>query len=182
MMLRSCPREAEVKALLERGQWPQACAPDLRDHVSTCRSCSELALVTTAFQRARNQAIGAAKPGSPGLLWWRAQLRRRNVAVERISKPILSAQIFALAVNLVVAAAVTVWQARHGVAWLTWLQELAHSINSQWLGSLLLNDLLHIDLFSSGSNSLLGPLMLISALSALALVGCVVVYFASQKQ
>ena len=122
MMMRSCTREAEVKALVERGQWPQACAPDLRDHVSTCRSCSELALVTAAFQRARNQAVGAAKIGSPGLLWWRAQLRRRNVAVERISKPILSAQIFALAVNLVVAAAVAVWQARHGVAWLTWLQ------------------------------------------------------------
>ena len=179
MMLRSCPREADVQALLERGQWPQACAPDLREHVSTCRSCRDLALVTTAFQRARSQAIGAAKPGSPGLLWWRAQLRRRNVAVERISKPILRAQIFAFVVNLVVVAVVAVWQARHGVAWLTWLQELAHSANSQWLSSILSSDHLH-DLFSSGSNSLLGPLMLISAFSALA--GCVVVYFASEKQ
>ena len=173
-MMRSCTREAEVKALVERGQWPQACAPDLRDHVSTCRSCSELALVTTAFQRARNQAMGAAKIGSPGLLWWRAQLRRRNVAVERISRPILSAQIFALAVNLVVAAAVVVWQARHGVAWLTWLQELPHSFSSQWFGSLLS--------FGSDGDSLMSPLVLVATLSALALVGCVVVYFASEKQ
>jgi hypothetical protein len=177
MMLRSCRREAEIKALVERGQWPQACAPDLRDHVSTCGPCSELALVTTAFQRARNQALGAAKLGSPGLLWWRAQLRRRNVAVERISKPILNAQIFAIAVNLAVAAAVAVWQARHGLAWLTWLQQLPHNVSSQWLSALV-----PTDLFSSGLNSLASPLVLISALSALALVGGVVVYFASEKQ
>jgi hypothetical protein len=177
MLMRSCTREAEVKALVERGQWPQACAPDLRDHVSACRSCSELALVTSAFQRARNQAVGAAKIGSPGLLWWRAQLRRRNAAVERISKPILSAQIFALAVNLVVAAAVAVWQARQGVAWLTWLQELPHSFGSQWFSSLLPSGL-----FGSGDSLLMNPLVLVSALSVVALVGCVVVYFASEKQ
>ncbi len=182
MMLRPCPREAEVKALVERGQWPQASAPDLRAHVSTCRPCSELALVTAAFQHARNQAVGAAKLGSPGLLWWRAQLRRRNVAVERIARPIISAQIFALAVNLVVAAAVAVWQARQGLAWLTWLQQLPHNFSSQWLGSLLPADFLHIDFFGSGAGSLMSPLVLISALSALALAGCVVVYFASEKQ
>jgi hypothetical protein len=177
MIFRSCPREAEVKALVERGQWPQACAPDLRSHVSACRSCSDLALVTAAFQRARNQAVGAAKTGSPGLLWWRAQLRRRSVAVERISKPILSAHIFALAVNLVVAAAVAVWQARHGVAWLTWLEQLPRNIGSQSLTSIL-----HADLFNASPDSMMNPLMLISALAAVALVGGVVVYFTSEKQ
>ena len=177
MMLRACTREAEVKALVERGQWPQACAPDLREHVSTCRSCGELALVTAAFQRARNQAVGVAKIGSPGLVWWRAQLRRRDVAVERIAKPIVGAQIFALIVNLVVAAAVAVWQARQGVAWLTWIQQLPHGFSSQWLGSLL-----PAEFFSSGGGSLMSPLVLISALSILALVGCLVVYFASEKQ
>jgi hypothetical protein len=177
MMLRACPRETEVKALVERGQWPQACAPELRNHVSACRSCSELALVTAAFQRARNQALGAAKTGSPGLLWWRAQLRRRSVAVERISKPILSAQIFALAVNLVGAAAVALWQARHGVAWLTWLEQLPRDFGSQLLASLF-----HPDLFRSSPDSMMSPLVLISALAAVALVGGVVVYFASEKQ
>jgi hypothetical protein len=177
MMLRSCSREAEVKALVERGQWPQACAPELRNHVSACRPCSELALVTAVFQRARNQAVGAAKTGSPGLLWWRAQLRRRSVAVQRISKPIVGAQIFALAVNLIVAAAVAVWQARQGVAWLTWLEQLPRNVGSQALASFP-----HFDLFSSSPNSLMSPLVLISALAAVALVGGVVVYFASEKQ
>jgi hypothetical protein len=177
MILRSCTREAEVKALVERGQWPQACAPDLRAHVDVCRSCSELALVSAAFGRARNEALRTAKLGSPGLLWWRAQLRRRHVAVERISRPILSAQIFAIALNLAVAASLAGWQARHGLAWLTWLQQVSHDFNSQWLGSIL-----PTDLFSAGSGSLMNPLVLISAFSILALVGCVVVYFASEKQ
>ena len=177
MRLRSCPREHEVKTLVERGQWPQACAPELRTHVDHCRSCSELAVVTAAFQRARNQAMGIAKLGSPGLLWWRAQLRRRNTAVERISRPILSAQIFALTVNLLVAVAVAVWQARHGLAWLTWLQQLPHGIGTQWLSSLV-----PMGPFDSGVASLLSPLILIAAASAIALIGCVVVYFASEKQ
>jgi hypothetical protein len=176
MMLRSCPREAEVKALVERGQWPQACAPELRAHVSNCRQCSELSLVSVAFQRARNQAMGAAKLGSPGLLWWRAQLRRRNAAVERISRPILSAQIFALVVNLVVASAVAVWQAKHGLAWLTWLEQLPRNVDSHWFSSLM-----PTDIFNSGTGSVLGPTVLI-AVSAVALVGGVVVYFASEKQ
>ena len=177
MMMRSCPREAEVKALVERGQWPQACASELRTHVDSCRSCGELVLVTAAFQRARNHAVGAARLGSPGLLWWRAQLRRRNAAVERISRPILSAQIFALAVNLVVAAAVAVWQARHGVAWLTWLEQLPHNVSLQWLTSLVPEGL-----FSSGAGLLMSPLVLIFAASTLLLVGGVVAYFASEKQ
>jgi hypothetical protein len=37
MMLLTCPREKEVKELVERGQWPQACAPELREHVDGCR-------------------------------------------------------------------------------------------------------------------------------------------------
>jgi len=177
MMLRCCPREAEVKALVERGQWPQACATELRKHVDSCRSCGELVLVTAAFQHARNHALGAARLGSPGLLWWRAQLRRRNAAVERISRPILSAQIFALAVNLVVAAAVAVWQARHGVAWLTWLEQLPHNMSLQWLTSLVPEGL-----FNSGAGSLTSPLVLVFASSTLLLVGGVVAYFASEKQ
>ena len=177
MMLRFCPREPEVKALVERGQWPQACALELRAHVDSCRSCGELVLVTVAFQRERNQAVGAARLGSPGLLWWRAQLRRRNAAVERISRPILGAQIFALAVNLVVAAAVAVWQARHGVAWLTWLEQLPHNVSLQWLDSIF-----PLDLFNARAGSLISPLVLIFAASALVLVGGVVAYFASEKQ
>ena len=53
MILNPCPREKEVKELLEQGHWPGACAPELRAHVSACRDCSDLALVSEAFRTAR---------------------------------------------------------------------------------------------------------------------------------
>ncbi len=183
MKLRQCPREKEVKELLERGQWPVAAeaAPELRAHVNDCRPCAELVLVTAAFQKARAEAAAAAKLGSPGVLWWRAQLRRRNEAVERIGRPILGAQIFALAVNLLLAVVFVVWQARHGFAWLSWLEQLPQNatlhLDSQWFDTLW-----PVALFGSGWNSLLTPMVLIPAAATLALLGGVVVYLASEKQ
>lgn len=131
-MLRTCPRESEVNELVARGQWPQASAPDLRDHVRACRACRDLALVAGAFQGARAETVAAAQTasvrfGSAGALWWRAQLRRRNAAVERIGRPLLGAQIFALAVSLLTAAGFIGFEARHGIAWLNWLEALPQS-------------------------------------------------------
>ena len=177
MNLHACPRESEVKVLVERGQWPHACPPDLYSHVAGCKSCGELVLVTSAFQQMRNQAVGTVRLGSPGLLWWRAQLRRRNAAVERISRPILSAQIFALGLSILLALAVAGWQARNGLGWLTWLERLPRNFDSQWISWLV-----PAGIFNKSPDSFLSPLVLIAAASAAALVGCVVVYFASEKQ
>jgi hypothetical protein len=176
MRLSACSREKEVKNLLERGQWPQACAPELRAHVGDCRSCRELVLVTAAFKQARAEAVGAAKLGSPGVLWWRAQLRRRNAAVERIGRPILGAQIFALAVYLLLAVGFVVWQARHGLAWLTRLEQLPQA------AALHLGALWPLELYGQGWSSVLTPMVIIPAAATLALLGGVVVYLASEKQ
>lgn len=178
MMLRSCTREKEVKDLLERGQWPVAAAtaPELRAHVSGCRSCGDLVLLTAAFQRARREAVDAASIGTPGVLWWRAQLRQRNAAVERIGKPILGAQIFALAVNLLLVVGFVAWQARHGVGWLTWLEQLPQT------GSVYLDSLWPAAISGTDWEPVLTPMVLILALATLALLGGVVVYLASEKQ
>lgn len=174
MRLSACPREREVKDLLHRGQWPVAAetSSELRAHVQGCRSCNELVLVTTAFQQARTEAAGSARIGSAGALWWRAQLRRRNEAVERIGKPILGAQIFALAVFLLLAVGFTAWQARYGLAWLTRLEKLPQTAA------------LHLDTLWSFAFS--GPgwvaLVLIPAAATLVLLGGAVVYLASEKQ
>jgi hypothetical protein len=176
VILRTCPREKEVKELVERGQWPQVCATELRAHVGGCRSCGDLVLVTAAFQEARTEAAGEARIGSPGVLWWRAQLRRRNAAVERIGRPILGAQIFALAVNVALAVGFVVRQARHGFAWLAWLKHLPQTA-AAYLGSLW-----PTGLFGSGFGSLLTPMVMISAAATLALLGGAVVYLASEKQ
>jgi len=172
MILSPCSREKEVAQFVALGQWPQACTPELRAHVAACRSCGELVLVSTAFQHARADASSAAKLGSPGALWWRAQLRRRNAAVERVGKPILGAQIFALAIYFLAAVAFIVSQARHGLNWLSWLAQLPQP------SSLHLNDLWSSMLVSPGWSLL----VLIPALATLALLGGVVVYLASEKQ
>jgi predicted anti-sigma-YlaC factor YlaD len=172
MMLSPCSRENEVAELLRRGQWPAACPAELRAHLSACRACRDLVLVTETFLRARTQAAKAARIATPGALWWRAQLRRRNAAVERLGKPVLGAQIFALAINLFIVVAFLAYQARNGLSWLSRLEQLPQAY-SLHLGNL-------------SQSALLNPgwslMVLIPAAATLALLGGVVVYLASEKQ
>ena len=167
-MLSGCPRENEVKELVERGQWPAATSPELEAHLRACRACSDLALVTGAFQRARLEAVGPRNAGAPELLWWRAQLRRREAAMERIGRPILGAQIFALVVNLAVVAGFVAWEATHGADWLGWFG--AHG-QSGGIGTLV-----------AAAFSGWGLMVTVPALATLALLGGAAVYLAAERQ
>jgi len=168
MTLKPCTREKEVTEVLGRGAWHDGCGAELRAHAGACRRCSDLVLVPEAFQRARSGAIGAASLPSPGSLWWRAQLRRRNAAVERVGRPILGAQIFALTTYLLIAAVFLASQARNGIGWLTWLEQLPQT------GTLHFEVLWPSTLFGSGWS-----LLLIPVLATLALLGGVAAYLAS---
>jgi len=170
MILRPCSREKEVTEMLALGHYPEACTPELRAHLTGCRSCAELVLVARAFQAARAHLAANANLGSPGLLWWRAQLRRRNTAVERVAKPIARAQVFALTVSVLFAVGFLATQATHGLRWLSWLQQLSPALH---LGALLPSDL-----FSSGSSLL----VLLPIFATLVLLSGVAVYLASEKQ
>jgi len=172
MTLSPCSREKEVTELLAQGGWPQACPPDLKAHLATCRPCGDLALVSMAFQNARAQTAASARPGSPGALWWRAQLRRRQAAVERVGTPILGAEIFALAVYALVAVTVVVTQAKHGIRWLSWFEQMPQT------SSLNLHSLWPADLFTSS----VSLLVLIPAVATLALLGGALVYLVAEKQ
>lgn len=132
MMLTPCPYEIEVRDLAMHGQWPASAAPELRAHVAACRSCADLVLVADAFQKARAGTIAAAKPIAPGVLLWRAQLRRRNAVVERLTRPLLGAQIFALAFTLAIGVGFLIFEALRTDAWRTWLQDLPQSAVLQW--------------------------------------------------
>jgi len=171
MTPRPCPRQPEVQELLASGHLPHACPPELRSHLDGCRSCADLALVTQAFQRCRAGAAAQAQLPAPGAIWWRAQLRRRNAAVERVGKPILGAYVFALSMTVLVAVVFAVSQARHGIRWLDWLGQ------SQ-------NSAAHFQLFSP--LVLLNPgwslTVLIPVLATLALLGAVAVYLAAERQ
>lgn len=166
MTFRGCGCEKEVREALQRGHWPAACAPELRDHVRQCGTCSDLVLVTEAFQLAKLHSSEVANVPA-GLVWWRAQLRRRRAAAERVSAPITIAQIFAWATSLVAAFGFFASQYQHGLRWGTWWSELA----------------LRIFNFSPLTNAKLdwNFVILIPTLGALALVAGLVVYLAAEK-
>ena len=176
MTFRACPRQPEIMQLLLSGHWPQAAAPELRNHVAACLTCSDQVLLTQSFQAARAASTSAASLPPPGVLWWRAQLRRRNSAVERIGRPILGAQIFALAIALILVASFTASQAKHGLHWLSW--------SAEWLTTLPQSPAFHLatllpqDFFKAG----ISLMYLVPALGMLALLGGIVLYLASEKQ
>lgn len=157
-----CTRENEVTEQLRQGYWPDACPAELRAHVETCRICADLVLVAAWLGEERKRAVPMARLEAPGALWWRAQLRRRNAAIETMARPIFGAQVFALVMAVLVAATILAWQAGN---WGAWLSALPHT--------------LHLDalLGSGGMLSILAPV-----LAMIALLSGVVVYFVSEKQ
>lgn len=169
MTFRACSYEKELAQALKDGHWPQSCGAELRAHVEACDKCGDLVLVTQTFQLARRESERAAPAGgSPSLLWWRAQLRRRNAAAERVNRPITIAQTFAWFVTLLVGVVFVASQYRQGLRWASWWSELAPG------------RALHI--LSSGAGMAgWNPLLLISGFAVLALLSGVVVYLASEK-
>ncbi len=177
MKLTSCVHEKEVRELISGGQWPAACPPELRAHLSRCRACGDLVLVSEVFRHARAESLAAARPVPPALLMWRAQLRRRYVAAERLGRPLLGAQIFAFVVVAVAALGFLGFEARSGAEWLTfgyWRDCFTQSPQVaalQWVSS------------NSGASAGAGWgwIMLIFALATLILLGSVAVYLATDK-
>jgi hypothetical protein len=167
MRLRSCSYEKEVMQALKAGHWPEGCATELRAHVEGCPACSDFVLVTQSFQQAKRDST-APPAGSAGLLWWKAQLRRRNAVAERMNRPITVAQVFAWIVTSVVGVLLAASQYSHGVRWAEWFSKpaIAH------VSSALLNTP-----DGSGWNFL----VVILGMGTLALVSGVVVYLVAER-
>jgi hypothetical protein len=160
MIFGPCSREKEITEALRNGHWPEACDAELRAHANACRSCSDFVLITQTFERTRIESAKEAGLASPGLLWWRAQLRRRNAALERIARPIAVARIFAWVTTLLVTLGFVVWEYGRGAEWLSWRAELPQ--------------------FSSFPDWNL--VLLIPSLAVLALLSGVALYLASERQ
>ena len=132
MMFRTCSFEPELTQALKDGHWPNGCGAELRSHVDSCGKCCDLVLVTQTFQAARRESEHTAQSlssssivSSPSLLWWRAQLRRRNAAAERVSRPVTIAQAFAWIVVGLVGVVFVASQYRHGLQWASWWAEFS---------------------------------------------------------
>ena len=158
----NCSRLDEVRATLAQGHWPHACAPELRAHVEGCTRCGQEVLLTQHMQVARNASMQAARPGAASLLWWRAQARRRNTALERAGRPLAAAQGFALVVALAVVAGLVVAH---------WQGIVASATAGQSMPAVSLTDLL-------GSWGL-APVVL--AVALVTMLGGVVVYLTTER-
>ena len=113
-MMISCSRSEEIQKTLTAGRWPLAAPAELREHVSGCRSCTELVRVGAAFQQERAALVQAKRLDSPSLLWWRAQLRKRQAAMEKVNRPMWGAQIAAMVLAPLVAAGFLWYSLRDG--------------------------------------------------------------------
>jgi hypothetical protein len=168
MTFRSCSYENELAQTLKDGHWPQGCGPELRAHVNACRNCSDLVLVTQTFQHARSDSEQANLSGSPSLLWWRAQLRKRNAATERVGRPVTIAELFALCVYVVVGVVLVASQYRHGLRWASWWSEFSPSRAFHFM--------------PAGFGQIdWNLLLLFSGFGVMALLSALVVYLASEK-
>lgn len=166
MNLYPCSREKELTSALKSGQWPEAGDADLRAHVEACSRCKDLVVVTESLRAARSVSMSAARLEAPGVLWWRAQLRRRKEAVERIGRPVSRAQGFALAVNLLLLVGLVATHTSEA----TRLLERAYSFTSLHPGAYLASVWVNGD-----------PMVLISALGILILLGGVAFYVALER-
>lgn len=169
MRFGACNCERELTDALERGHWPDACSAELRAHVDGCKACSERVLMTRAFRRERAVAAGAARLDSPGAIWWRAQLRRRNADLERIRRPIFGAQVFAVAVALIATAVFFASQAKQSEGWFAWIADIPRSLH---LGVLV----------PSGQGAGFGVWVLVAGAALVCLAGGVFAFIASDRR
>lgn len=177
MTFRLCSYEKELIQELKAGHWPDGCDRELRTHVETCSSCRDLVLVTQAFQRARNESVQEAPSGHPGLLWWRAQLRSRNDAATKLSKPMTFAQIFAWLVTAMCAVALVTSRYWRGLHWASLWSSFRASLGA-WLAP---SQVVH-DISSAAARLNWNLLLLLPGLGVLVLLSGVIVYLTSDKQ
>jgi len=98
----TCAHEVDVLDLAATGRWPDGADRPLRDHVTTCGVCADVALAAGAVADLREEAC----PPIPDAMtvWRRAERRAREEAVRTASRPLVTAWLVSGAVVLGVLA------------------------------------------------------------------------------
>jgi hypothetical protein len=164
-----CPRERELLDALLSSRWPDACEASLREHVAACASCESLRSMASALIADQRTLVQEAPVPSSAIVWWRAQMRSRREAADRVGQPISFVQGIALACAAGLLATVFGIFVPTFRRSLTWLTETAGSLAGLSLPSLV--------------DPLANPIVLaaIAALGLCALILPLVLYFAFQE-
>ena len=99
--MQHCDCEPAVVRAVQTGLWTE----DLRSHFAACPVCADAALIAEALH-AEPVEVPAA-----GLIWWKAQLRRRLESQERAVRPLVWAERAALAAGVGGVVWTTAWVA-----------------------------------------------------------------------
>jgi hypothetical protein len=129
-----CAKTAEVQELLRLGHWPQAADTELAAHVRECRRCGEMVLLTQALGAAKASSMTEARVEPPALVWWRAQLRRKHEAVQRVERPMRAQMLVVLAV-VCVGLGLAFQLSGGTTAWRAWMSADAHAVMRSGVGS-----------------------------------------------
>lgn len=92
-----CEFESDVLSATLQSRWPDRVDAQLRAHVAECAICSDVVVIASAIDGAREEAYERAVVPDSGLVWWRAQLRARREAAQTAGRPITAAQVIAFA-------------------------------------------------------------------------------------
>ncbi|HXS12077.1 MAG TPA: hypothetical protein VN734_05200 [Acidobacteriaceae bacterium] len=130
-----CSHTAEVRELLRLGHWPQAAGEDLAAHVRGCRRCAEMVLVTQALGAMKTSSLSETRVEPPALVWWRAQLRRKHEAVQRMERPMRAQMLVVLAV-VCVGLGLAFRLSGGAAAWRAWISAGAEGVVQSGVGSL----------------------------------------------
>ena len=124
-----CQFEQELLDAIAAQRWPGKAEAALREHVSGCALCSDVAEIAGAFFDDRDCARAEAVVPSASGVWWRAQIRAREEAARTAARPLLVFQAIATIVAAVVAIALA-------PAASTWVRGSLAAIGAAELGSL----------------------------------------------
>lgn len=106
-----CVFEEKVAEASRSGVWSDS----LRAHVSSCRVCEDLALVTGYLSAASQVSQEVTALPSADRIWYRAQASARAAAMERALRPILWVRRITFAVcGAAIVVALVAWWAQIG--------------------------------------------------------------------
>jgi anti-sigma factor RsiW len=125
-----CPREQDVINAIVTGRWPDQCDEALCAHAAECAVCKELVEVTSVMRLDRDGLHEEMSLPSAGQVWWRAAIRARLEASQRVAQPMswIFGISLACAAGLAIAVVQLLWspmQIASGssspAAWAAWL-------------------------------------------------------------
>ena len=104
MKVIECPRESDVLDAVASARWPHRVPRELADHVASCAICADVVVVAEAMRADHDAVWQQADIPSSGQVWWRAEMRARQEAIRKASRPITIAQGVAALLVLTVTA------------------------------------------------------------------------------